>query len=64
MKRIKSLLIGLVLVAGITAQAQSSVVTNANGTVTTTITTTNGSVVGTTITTVPIGYVAPLSHHG
>ena len=61
MKRIKSLLIGLVLVAGITAQAQNSVVTNADGTVTTTITTTNGSVVGTTITTVPIGYVAPSS---
>jgi hypothetical protein len=55
------LTIGLaaLLLAGITAQAQSSIVTNANGTITTTVTTTNGSIIGTTITTVPMGYVAP-----
>jgi len=57
--KLKSLLIGLMLCVGLSAQAQNSVVTNDNGTVTTTTTTTNGSIIGTTITTVPNGYVAP-----
>lgn len=59
--KLQKLIIGLMLCVGIAAQAQTSVVTNANGTVTTTTTVTNGSVIGTTITTVPVGYVAPSS---
>jgi hypothetical protein len=60
MKKLLFAMVAATMLA-VSSQAQSSIVTNANGSVTTTVTTTNGSVIGTTITTVPAGYVAPAS---
>lgn len=59
--KFKSLLVTATLLLAMSLQAQNSVVTNADNTITTTTTTTNAGIVSTSIVTTPVGYVATTS---